>query len=115
MNKLKSLLLLPLFLVLLNSKIVRASVKVQDVVGSDSGLGTASVNDLAQNVTNALLFIAGIGSVIAIIIGGIMYITSAGNPENVKKATSTIKYAVIGMALALAAYAIATFVVNVLS
>lgn len=101
-------------LALLYPKAAFAQVKVQTIVGN-AGLGTASASDLAQNVTNALLYIAGIGSVIAIVIGGIMYITSGGNPDNVKKATATIKYAVIGMALALGAYAIAQFVVKVLS
>lgn len=67
---------------------------------------------LVTNVVNTLSFIAGVASVIAIIVGGIMYITSAGDEGRVRSAKNTLLYAVIGVIISLSAYAIANFVVT---
>ncbi len=71
-----------------------------------------SVNDLAKNVTNLLLYIVGIVAVIMMIIGGFLYITSSGDPSRTKSAKDTILYAVIGIVVALLAYAIVNFVIG---
>ena len=60
-----------------------------------------SVEDLAKNSINALLFIAGIACVIVIIIGGFMYIVSAGSPDRTKTAKDAILYAIIGLIISL--------------
>lgn len=65
-----------------------------------------------KNVINMLLFILGVIAVISIIIGGIMYTTSNGDQGNVKRAKDTIMYAVIGLVVAILAFAIVTFVVS---
>jgi len=74
--------------------------------------GPASFADLARIVTNALLGIAGSLSVIFLIVGGIMYTTSAGNESTTKKAKSTITGAIVGLIICLMAYAIVTFVLT---
>lgn len=43
---------------------------------------------------------------IMFIVGAFRYLTSFGNPENVKKAQGTLKYAVLGLILFLSAYLI---------
>lgn len=43
---------------------------------------------------------------IMIVIGGFNYLTSFGNPEKVKKAQGTLKYALIGLILFVSAYLI---------
>lgn len=63
-------------------------------------------------IVNTLLFFVGIAAVIAIIIGGIMYTTSGGDSAGVNKAKNTILYAVIGLIVAIAAYAIINFVLG---
>ena len=63
-----------------------------------------------QNVINIMLFIIGIIAVIVIVIAGIMYATSGGNAEQTKKAKDAILYAVIGIIVAVMAYAIVGFV-----
>lgn len=68
--------------------------------------------ELVSNVVTTLSFIAGVASVIAIIVGGIMYITSAGDENRVRTAKNTLLYAIIGVIIALSAYAISTFVVT---
>jgi hypothetical protein len=69
-----------------------------------------SAAQLIANVTNILFFVLGAGSVIAIIVGGIMFATSAGNPEQAKKGREAVIYAVIGIVIALSALAITTFI-----
>lgn len=68
--------------------------------------------ELVTNVVNTLSFIAGVASVIAIIIGGIMYATSAGDEKRVQNAKNTILYAVVGIIIALLAWGISSFVVS---
>ncbi len=43
---------------------------------------------------------------IMLIVGAFGYLTSAGNPERVKKAQSTLKFAIIGFILFISAYLI---------
>ena len=69
-----------------------------------------SVNTLIRNVINILLWAIGIVSVIMIIIGGIRYATSNGDSNQVTAAKNTIMYAVIGLVIAIFAYAIVKFV-----
>lgn len=71
-----------------------------------------NINGLITNVINVLLFVVGIISVVMIIIGGIMYATSAGDAGAVTKAKNTILYAVIGLVVAFLAFAIVNWVVN---
>jgi hypothetical protein len=48
--------------------------------------------------------------VIFIIVGGIRYITSAGNPKAIEGAKKTLIYAVGGLILSISAYGILTFI-----
>jgi archaellum component FlaF (FlaF/FlaG flagellin family) len=59
-----------------------------------------------------LSFIAGAAAVIALVVGGIMYVTSAGDEKRVEAAKNTILYAVIGVVVALLGFAIANFVIG---
>lgn len=79
------------------------------------GGGTAGEEDLTKgitNVVNVLLFILGAIAVIMIIIGGIRYTTSNGDAGNTKAAKDTILYAVVGLVVAILAYAIVNFVIG---
>jgi glucose uptake protein GlcU len=75
--------------------------------------GPDNFGKLVVNVTNVLLFIAGAVAVIFIIVGAIMYATSAGNEQNVAKAKSTITNAVVGLVIAILAFGIVNFVLNI--
>jgi hypothetical protein len=63
-------------------------------------------------VVNLLLFLIGAIAVIMIIVGGLRYILSGGNASSVTAAKNTILYAVVGIVVALLAYAIVNFVVT---
>jgi hypothetical protein len=67
---------------------------------------------LLKQVTNILLFIIGAISVIMVIVGGLRYVTSAGDSNSVNGAKNTILYAVVGLVVAAIAYAIVNFVVT---
>ena len=70
----------------------------------------------AQGVVSSILstvFVwTSIIAVIVIIIGGIFYITSQGDPGKVSRAKNTILYAVIGLIVSLLAFAIVNFVLK---
>lgn len=70
------------------------------------------VGAIVKNVVNVLLYILGIISVIMIIVGGIRYTTSGGDSSGVKSAKDTILYAIIGLVVAIMAYAIVNFVLG---
>ncbi|MBP5656658.1 Ig-like domain-containing protein [Candidatus Saccharibacteria bacterium] len=56
----------------------------------------------------------GIIAVIVIVIGGIRYMTSTGEAEKIKGAKHAITYAIIGLVVTLAAFAITEFVIGAL-
>ena len=86
--------------------------------GGSEARGTGQVDKLdgsggvIQTGINILLYIIGVISVIMIIIGGLRYATSGGNASTVTSAKNTILYAVIGLVIAIFAYAIINFVLN---
>lgn len=63
-------------------------------------------------ISNVLLFIIGAIAVIMLIIGGIRYTISQGDSSAVQSAKNTILYAVIGIVVAILAYAIVNFVID---
>ena len=63
-------------------------------------------------VINVILAVVGFIAVIMIIIGGISFITSQGDSSKVTKARNTILYGVVGLVVALLAFAIVNFVLK---
>ncbi|WP_338503960.1 hypothetical protein [Candidatus Minimicrobia sp. QA0096] len=94
-----------------------ASAQVSD------GINTATTSEmkgksidgdkgLIKTVVNVLLWAVGILSVIMIIFSGFRYITSAGDASKTKSAQSTLTYSVVGLIVAIMAYAIVNMVTN---
>ncbi len=69
-------------------------------------------NGVFKTITNVLLFVIGAISVIMLIIGGIRYVVSGGDSGAVTSAKNTILYAVIGIVVAILAYALVNFVIS---
>ena len=67
---------------------------------------------LIKTVVNVLLWAVGILSVIMIIFSGFRYITSAGDASKTKSAQSALIYSVVGLIVAIMAYAIVNMVIN---
>ena len=78
----------------------------QEHAGSNDLMGTINI------AINVVLGVLGLLAVIVIIYGGFMYTTSAGDASKIKKAKDTIMYGVVGLVIALLAYAIVNFVVS---
>ncbi len=77
-----------------------------------SAAGGTALPALVRNVINILLFVVGLIAVIMIIIGAIRYVTSNGEQASITSAKNTILYAVVGLVVAMLAYAIVNFVVG---
>ena len=76
--------------------------------------GVNNFNDLLEKiVTGVGTLIASLG-VIMIIIAGILYLTSAGNPERINVAKKALVYAIIGIVIGIAADSIVAIIQNVL-
>ncbi len=67
---------------------------------------------ILESVINTLLLLIGIIAVIVIIVNGIRFATSDGDSNRVASARNGIIYAVVGIVVAMMAYAIVRFVVN---
>mgnify|MGYP001019427279 CR=1 FL=1 len=83
-----------------------------DAKGNGMKDGVGDANSLVKDVVNIILWIVGILSVIMLVWGGIKYTTSAGDSNKVTSAKNTIIYAVIGLIIAILAYAIVNFVIE---
>jgi hypothetical protein len=63
-------------------------------------------------ISNVMLFLVGAISVIMIVVGGLRYVISGGNSGNITAAKNTILYAIVGLIIAIMAYAIINFVIG---
>lgn len=70
------------------------------------------INDLIATVINIFSVVVGVVAVIMIIIGGLKYITSSGDSNNVTSAKNTILYAIIGLVVVALAQFIVKFVLE---
>ncbi len=67
---------------------------------------------LIKTVVNVLLWAVGILSVIMIIFSGFRYITSSGDASKTKSAQNTLIYSVVGLIVAIMAWAIVNMVIK---
>ena len=94
-----------------------ASAQVSDGINTATtsemkGKSIDGKDGLIKTVVNVLLWAVGILSVIMIIFSGFRYITSAGDASKTKSAQSTLIYSVVGLIVAIMAYAIVNMVIN---
>jgi hypothetical protein len=80
--------------------------------GTDQAADLFGASGIFTTITNVLLFIIGAISVIMIIVGGLRYVVSGGDASKVSAAKNTILYAVVGIVVAILAYAIINFVIG---
>ena len=79
-------------------------------VGAQIGLGDADLKETVLNIMRWLLGIMTLIAVVMIIYAGFIWLTAAGNEDNVDKAKKIISAAVIGLIVVLLAWAIVIFV-----
>ena len=82
------------------------------------GIASDAIQNDGKNffvsIANTAILWAGIVAVVMIVIGGIYYASSDGDPGKITNAKNTILYAVIGLILAIASAAIVNFVFGAL-
>lgn len=74
-----------------------------------------TAGSLLSNAIAWFIGIAGAVSVIFIVVGGISYMTAAGDPNKLQKAKATIYYALIGLVIVGLSNAINNFVINAIN
>lgn len=122
----KTLLVLAVSALAVGAVLFIAPVSVEAFNGTvQSGVNAARGTDVPSallgdggvltTIVNTLLFIIGFLSVIMLIFGGLRYIISGGNAAAVTTAKNTILYAIVGLIIAIFAYAIVNFVIGSLT
>lgn len=85
------------------------SAEMREMLGCDED---KTVDDVANTGLNLVLAATGIIAVGVMVYGGFVYLTSQGDPSKAKRGRDVILYGLVGLAVALLAFAIVTFVVN---
>ena len=81
--------------------------QVRDIPGGGTDLMV-----FVKNILSVVFAVVGIIAVIMIIVGGVYYSTSMGDPTKIKKGKDTIMYGIIGLVISLLAFAIVQFVLQ---
>lgn len=89
------------------------TVKQNEYIDATSkGQATTDLWPAVNTIINVVIGVIGFVAVVVIILGGVSYMTSAGDPGKVTKAKNTILYGVVGLIVALLAFAIVNFILN---
>lgn len=80
-----------------------------------SGLGGTSITVLVQNLMYWLFGILGFLAVIGFIISGVLYLTAAGDEDQIGKAKNAMMYSIIGVIVAMLGLVIFSAVQNFFS
>ncbi len=88
----------------------------EDILNPDfadtAGLGNADFQETIGQLIRVALGFLGIVAVVIILYGGFKWMTAGGNDEKVAEAKRLIIAGIIGLAIILSAYAIASFVIS---
>ena len=88
--------------------------------GIDAARGTGVPTNFANGdssiitrMINYLLYAIGVISVVMLILGGFKYVVSGGDSSKVTSSKNTILYAIVGLLIAIFAYPIIKFVIDI--
>lgn len=93
---------------------IRANLKDSNISGAQT-IGESNKNsliDIVFNVIQVILGFLGLIAFVLIIYAGFLWMTSAGGPEQIKKAKGILKEAAIGLVIIFASYALVKFVIE---
>ena len=87
--------------VLAADKSILPSLVPEECLGPqfDNQCGLSQVEEFAIRVAQIVIGVTGSVALLMFVIGGVLYIMSAGNPERVRKATTVIISSVIGLVI----------------
>lgn len=89
-----------------------ADCNVESFIVLPNDSETSDIPLVLLAVIDDLLRVSGLIAVIFILYGGILYVTSQGNPDQTSRAQSTIINALAGLAVAIVAVAFVSFIGN---
>lgn len=99
-----------------------APTRSEEILGGFEDAGTqagfaveATTADTVGGFLNGLFAVLGIVLVVLLVYGGFLYLTAAGNEQQVTKAKDVIKNSIIGLVIIVSAFAISTFVIGALT
>ncbi len=78
----------------------------------NSGDSSGSLNGILTTALGLLSIVAGVITVIVIIVGGVKFITSQGDASNVSSAKNTVLYALVGLMIVALSQIMVRFVLN---
>ena len=88
---------------------------VKAACGCDNNNKVDELPKTILNIINVVIGISGLVAVVFIVVGGINYMTSAGDTSKVKKARDTILYATIGLVVCALSFAIANWAISAIN
>lgn len=80
-----------------------------------SGVTIDALSDIwiiIANVIRILVAVGGVLAVIFIVVGGLFYVTSGGDPGRINRAREIIKQAITGLVITLVSYPAITFIAS---
>jgi hypothetical protein len=95
---------------LLNGSSKSAMSDNANLVSTTGGLGQLSIGAIVATIIQTCLGLLALIFLVLMVFAGFQWMTAGGNETKVSKAQETIKTAVIGLVIVLAAYAITYFI-----
>lgn len=112
-NKKKYFILIS-FVLVISFLLVNISLAAKELPDPLKLKGEDAVPALAGNIIKTILGMVGVLALIMFIYGGILWMTSGGSAEKIKKGKDTIVWAVFGLAFIFFSYAILDFILKAL-
>jgi len=103
------------FIIILIPAVSQAEGPQSESITLENPLNVDTIEELIEGILNIVLILAVPVIVFFIIYAGFLYATARGNPEQVKKATTALTYAIIGGVLIIGSVAIAEIVKDLVS
>lgn len=90
----------------------QAESSLKNAAKEAAGGNSISIDGFLDKFVNVFIYIIGAVAVLALLVGAIRYAVSGGDSKATEDAKNTIVYALIGLAVAAAAYAMVRFVIG---
>ncbi|HUB93604.1 MAG TPA: TrbC/VirB2 family protein [Verrucomicrobiae bacterium] len=74
--------------------------------------GVSNIETFIRSVIAVITSVAGLIAITFIVIGGLGYITSSGNPHHLEKAKRTLIYAGLGLSISIGAFVLGNIVTS---
>jgi len=103
------------FFIYLAGPVWAQNAGLDNLQAANVNLGNQDLIATIGHIINIILGVLGVVAVGLIIYAGFIWLTSAGNEEKIAQAKKIISSATIGLAIILASFAIASFIINQLS